>query len=271
MENLLLALALILALNLAFGLHIALSEVRSRWKFRREVGALESMWADDRSPIDHEPRRGRFVGRTTAAAAAALVLSGVAVASTGSTREAVISTVGGVVGAVDRFMEQPSVDAAGIDATIAPSAEEPAASASAGAQRDGATREPDGAGVEADTSSTASAAPSTIAAPTVDASPSPVAAESPVPPVFNASAEPLSETTIQVSWDPLPSATEYLVERSPDGVDAWGVVAQIPAGEFSTTADVPSGVSYFRVTATTDAGPVQATASASTEPASVPE
>jgi hypothetical protein len=89
--------------------------------------------------------------------------------------------------------------------------------------------------------------------------------------VFNASAEPLSATAIRVSWDPLPSATDYLVERSPDGVDAWVLVAQIPAGESSTTADVPSGMSYFRVTATTDAGPVQATASASTERASVPE
>src|SRR5829696_8361132 len=159
MENLLLALAVILALNLAFGVRIALSEVRSRRKQRREVGVLESMWADDRPTADRQ-RRPRFAGRTTAAAAAALVLSGVAVASTSSTREAVISTVGGVV---DRLIDASTVDAAPADASIGATAASASPSGVSGAQRDVVTHEPNGAGVGTDTRPTSSAAPSMIA------------------------------------------------------------------------------------------------------------
>jgi hypothetical protein len=270
MENLLLALAVILALNLAFGVRIALSEFRSRRKLRREVGALESMWARDRSPAERGPRHRRFASRTIAAAAAALVLSGVAVAATSTTREAVLSTVGGVI---DRFTEEPDVEAAGADATIGPSAGGPTASASDGAERDGATRDPNDEGAVGTGRSASSAPAPSIATPSVvpSTTPSSSPSESPAPPMFTARAEPLTATTIRVSWDLLPSASSYLVERSPDGVDAWEVVAQFPAGETSTIAEVTPGTYSFRVTATTDVGPMHATASASTDEASVPE
>jgi len=65
-----------------------------------------------------------------------------------------------------------------------------------------------------------------------------------------AAASPMSATDIFVGWMPSISATSYSLERSPDGISGWSVLANQAATTFDDTNLQPGTTYYYRVTAT---------------------
>jgi hypothetical protein len=271
MDNLLIALAAILALNLAFGLRIAISEFFSRRKDRRELGALESMWQHDPGNGVREPRRSFLARRTVAAGAAVIILSGAAFAT--PARDAVISTVGDVV---DRLTGDQSI------AASAP-APDPIPSDAAPRERevsdsdDGSRHERSNAGERGDdpaSSPTASATTRPEDERSVDPSNTPEpTTPSPAPELaLNPRANPVSANVIEVSWDPVPSATSYVVACSPDCPNASITVEpSSDPGPAIFDGLTPETTYRFDVTATTDLGDVHDQTSETTPPAAAAE
>ena len=270
MDNLLLALAAILALNLAFGVRIAISEFLSRRKDRRELGALESMWHHDPTRAAREPRRPRLAGRTVAAGAAVVILSGAAIATPAG--EAVVSTVGGVV---DRLTDDSTIAEPAPDLDPTPPDRAPSAREASDPSSDGSHHERNNAGERGGSSASSTVSPSarSPAEPTAVPSSAVEPTASPLPPAeLLARANPLSPTEIEVAWDPLPSATSYLVECSPD-CPSGSVTVDPSSGIGATTfGGLTPGTSYeFGVTAMTGTGVLHDDASATTPPAPATE
>lgn len=68
---------------------------------------------------------------------------------------------------------------------------------------------------------------------------------------------PMGLSQIDLTWsDPNDSETAYIVERSPNGVASWSVVATLPSNSvsYSDTGLLESTVYYYRVKATTASG-----------------
>ena len=270
MDNLLFALAAILALNVAFGVRIAISEFFSRRRDRQELGALESMWHHDPAGAERERRRRRLGRRTAAAAAAVLVLSGAAIAK--PTREAVVSTVGVVV---ERFTDGSTIAAPAPQTDPSPSDPAPPESETSAPSSRGSHRGRNDVGERGDAAAATTGSASALPTPEGTSAPSPPVdptAESPPELRLDVRAVSLSSTAIQVSWDPVPSATSYLVECSPDCPTGAAVVDPSPDGGSTTFDGLIPATSYgFAVTADTDAGPVRDDVSATTSPAPAAE
>jgi hypothetical protein len=270
MDNLLLALAAILALNVGFGVRIAFSELRSRRRIRREVDVLESMWRHDPDPAERVTLRSRLAGRATAVAAAVVMLSGVAIATPAG--DAVVSTFTGVVNRLTTNESQFEASAPGPRDSGAGSSEATSPEPDApGVRPDGTSREPhaNGEGGQASTPPAPIPSEGQDPAPTETPVPSlhPTPTESVAPAAFGASASARSSTEIELSWNDLPTATGYVVE-SPDGLGGWTTVTQLPDGEMSTivTELTPDTTYEFRVRATTESGDVVSDVTSATTP-----
>lgn len=267
MRTVLLAVVWILALNLLAALVLALAEVHARRKIRREIDALEQLWHLEQRAVRSQQRGTRFAGRTLVAATAMLVLSGVAWASPGA-REVVVDTVSGVV---QDLTEQPSGDKAD-GASDATSPSDAGSSSTARdlppvvapqVQREPGQRTPDEVAAEAGPpieSPSGTAPPPTASTSPPAASPSPTvdAPVSPPPAVvpFEATANVLSASSIEVGWTAVPTATGFFVELSLDYGVTWQAVAQVgpEARSVISSSLSPSTLYRFRVRATMPSG-----------------
>jgi hypothetical protein len=260
---LLLVAAGILVLNVLYLAGVTVAEFRGHRRDRRQVVALERLV----DPARH--RRSGIAGRTLATAVAVTVLAGAAIVSP-STRDAVVSTVGGVVNGFQGGPEDEVAAGDDEDARFGSSATEGATSVpsvdeehrSAGSARE--APEPEAPGADA---------PGSVARPSGETQPQAPQEASPAPSPdvdFQASARALTSSAIVVEWTAHPSATGFVVERSPDGATGWTEVARAVAGATSAPSEGldPNVTYHFRVTALIDGGAAEtAHTSATTEPA----
>ena len=263
MKTLLIAAACILAVNLLYLLGVALAEVLGHRKSRRQVAALEELMY----PVSR--RRAGFAGRTAVAAAAIALIGGVAVVSP-ATRDAVVSTVGDVV---ERFRGGTDVEVAAEDPEAAASAEAPGPgndlSSDPGdrGSSGGSAREGSGGDPSPDRSSDQVARSGHEGVPPAEGTEGSV---SPAPAPFTVDASPGSSSSILVSWEAHPTATEYVVERSADDGNGWVLVTTTAADFRSVPIDGLAAETTYQVqvTARVDGVAVEmARSSATTAPA----
>ena len=264
MRTLLLVVATIFALNVAYASFLVLSELVDRWRARREVGSLEAMWHTSRTHAG--PRARGSAVRVALTGVALLLLSGLTVAS--PTAREVVSRVTGAIGGIGG---DPSIEAAppGSDATGSAGLA-PTVTATASPEPSTGSSDPRDAGAdplpgEPDPRPREAAVVGRVTDPTEvppvgegpapgATDPEPSAGAEPTPPpqvTFHVEARATSSTMVDLEWDDVASVTRYDIERSVAGEDVWTSAGSSSPGHLSTTLDgfVP-GVTYdIRVTA----------------------
>jgi hypothetical protein len=281
MRALLLVVAAIFALNVAYGSFLFLSEFVQRRRARREVGALEAMWRADRN--DTERRATRSVGRMALAGASLLLVS--ALTATSQPARDVVSRVTEAIGGLGG---DGGVEAAASGTAPTTSAElAPTVTPTTSAGPSGSARQP-GDDVTAselglpDPAERVAPSDSSVTQRTDEppaASPSPIVGEPEPPPstesptpstdVFTVEATATGPTTVVIEWGDVPQATRFEIERSIVGESAWVEVHDVSAGKRTfTDGDLQPGTTYvFRVTAFLAQGdPVEATDAVTTQP-----
>jgi hypothetical protein len=255
--------ACVVAANLALVLSLALHDLHQRRRRRREISRLNALFDAPAHALSPARRGGsRLIIRSTVAAAAVLVLSGVAMADP-TIREAIISTANRAADVV--IGEREPGSAAADETTSPPSSSERSASPSAGERpadpgrseavggANGNVREGTAPGPEPPPAAGDGSSPSE---PTDDV-PTPTPPDTPSDPstspdpTFTAEAEATSPTTILVTWSRMPTAKAYSVSRAISGSSDWSEVARVPAGKVSAVSnELEPGTTYlFRVTA----------------------
>jgi hypothetical protein len=282
MRALLLVVAAIFALNVAYGSFLFLSEFVQRRRARREVGALEAMWRADRNDTDR--RATRSVGRMVLAGASLLLVS--ALTATSPTAREVVSRVTEAIGGLggDRGVEAAaSGTAPTTSAELAPTVTPTTSAGPSGSARqpgddvtaselglpDPAERvAPSDSSVTQRTDGPPAVSPSPIVG---EPEPSPPSTGSPTPStdVFTVEATATGPTTVVIEWGDVPQATRFEIERSIAGESAWPEGEHVSAGKQTViVGDLQPGTTYvFRVTAFLAQGdPVEATDVVTTHP-----